>query len=679
MRSSDLRNWVCGCALAALHAMALAQAASWKPEFIAPQTGVAAQTAPLRIRVTGIPQDVPAHLAVELDDIDVTSLAALDGSDIVITPAQPIAFGAHTLRLVEYTPDGGIAERGAWSFEIRESAAFRQAQLQVNATANATQRVAEHNANTTMARLQGNGSAQLQGAVANEDWQAQGAASILANSQSNQLPRHEGNIDIGQYLLQAQRGAVSGRIGDQAAIAPDSLVMQGFARRGVSADVVSDGVARLTGFSVHTTPLAGSDNMTGVGDANNRVDGAVATLNPVTGRPELLALSGTYVDGEGTSVNGAGVAGTTQAFGGHAGSVVADSQLFDKLLRLRGEYADSSYDFDGVGTGLEAQSGHAYSALANYTPWHSMMVAGQPLVWNVGGEKRVLSTFFRSPANPAAIADRNMGQAFTALNWYGLSAQASAGREHDNVDKLPLLPTTETTQQAYALSYVPVLAAPPPGGQLPTHWFGQPSLNASYTDLKKDLTDNPGALPLAIGPLHKTTNLLLGAQFQYQAWSWGLGHNRIDDRDFAGFVPDTVTTSDRVQIAYLIAKLNLGASLQHDQTDNTMSGTLGQAVVGGITLGYPFTNRVTSSLAYTVRHAWADQPALDQITSDTTAALNWVVVPAKELHPGLSLGVDGSYHDCRDKLAGTASATFGACLTSYQAFLRLGISWMPTL
>jgi hypothetical protein len=677
MRGGDLRNWACGCALAAAHAMALAQTASWKPEFIAPQAGVAAQRAPLRIRVTGIPQDVPARLAVELDDIDVTSLAALDGSDIVVAPAQPIAFGPHTLRLVEYTPDGGIAERGAWTFEIRESAAFRQAQLQVNATANATQRVADHNANTTMARLQGNGSAQLQGAVANADWQAQGAASVLANSQSNQLPRHEGHIDIGQYLLQAQRGAVSGRIGDQAAIAPDSFVMQGFARRGVSADVVSDGVARLTGFSVHTTPLAGSDNITGLSDADNRVGGAVATLNPVTGRPEALALSGTYVDGEGTSVNGAGVAGTTQAFGGHAGSVVADSQLFDKLLRLRGEYAQSSYDFDGAGTGLDAQSGHAYSALANYAPWHSIMVAGQPLVWNVGGEKRVLSTFFRSPANPTAISDRNLGQAFTALNWYGLNAQASAGREHDNVDKLPLLPTTESTQQAYALSYVPILAAPPPGGQLPTHWYGQPSLNASYTDLKKDLTDNPGALPLAIGPLHKTTNLLLGAQFQYQTWNWGLGHSRIDDSDFAGFVPDTVTTSDRVQIAFLIAKLNLGAGVQHDLIDNDTADTRSQAVTGGVTLGYPFTDRVTSSLAYTVRHAWAEQPASDTITSDTTAALNWVVVPAKELRPGVSLGVDGSYHDCRDKLGG-ATSTINACLTSYQAFLRLGISWMPT-
>ena len=85
---------------------------SGSPNSSNPPAGSDAQTAPLRIHVAGIPQDVPQRLAVELDDIDVTALAALDGSDIVITPAQPIAFGKHTLRLVEYTPDGGIAERG---------------------------------------------------------------------------------------------------------------------------------------------------------------------------------------------------------------------------------------------------------------------------------------------------------------------------------------------------------------------------------------------------------------------------------------------------------------------------------------------------------------------------------------------------------------------------------------
>ena len=381
MRFGRVVGWMCCSALAALHSTVSAQQLSWKPEFLPP--GAGAQASPLRIRVAGIPADTPQHLAVELDEIDVTPLAALDGTDIVVTPAQPLAFGPHQLRLVEYMQDGGIAERGQWFFDIRKSAAFREAAAQANVTLNATDRVADHNIDGTVNRAQGNGSAQLQGAVADEAWKVNASASVVANSQSSQMPRKEGHVDIGQYLVAAQDGAVAGRIGDHA-VGPDSLVMQGFTRRGISADVSGGEIARLTGFSMHTTPLAGSQNLTGVTDSQNRVDGAVATLNPFAGRPDVLAVSGTYVNGEGTTLNGPGVAGSSQSFGGDAGSVVADARLFDKLLRLRGEYARSSFDFDGVGTGLDAQSGHAYSGLVNYLPWHSLGVLDQPLVWNVG-------------------------------------------------------------------------------------------------------------------------------------------------------------------------------------------------------------------------------------------------------------------------------------------------------
>ena len=676
MRRAWIGGWACASVMMTLHAIAFAQPVQWKPEFVQPEPGTAGQTASLRIHVVGIPEDTPDRLAVELDNIDVTALAVLDGTDIVVTPAQPIAFGAHVLRLVESAPDGSIVERGQWAFEIRKSAAFREANLQANATLNASQRIADHNANTTAGGQQANGSAQVQGAVANDDWQAKGAASIVANSQSNQLPRQEGHLDIGQYLIEAQRGAVSGRVGDHGAIAPDSLVMQGFARRGVSADVVAGGVARLTGFSMHATPVAGSSNLTGVQDHQNRVDGVVATLSPVQGRPEVLALSGTYVDGNGTSASGVGVAGSPQSFGGRAGSVAADARLLDQLLRLRGEYARSSYDFDGTGGTLEPQSGHAYSALANYLPWHRLMVLGQPLVWNIGAQKQLLSTFFHSPANPGTVADRDTRQAFTGLNWYGLNAQASAGKEHDNVDDLALLPRTESTQHSFALNYVPVLpAAQTPGAPPSVPFYGQPNLTASYMSLKKELANNPGALPLPPGPLHETTNLMLGAQFQYARWNWGLGHTRVADKDFANLTPETRTNSDRLQAGLQLAKLVIGGSLQYDHADDLTNDTSTEATTAATTLAYPFTERVTSNIAYSVRHARA-APQSDQLASDTTVALNWVVVPPKEQRPGLSLGFDGSYHSCRDKLA--SAAPDAACFNTYQAFLRLSVSWMPT-
>jgi hypothetical protein len=672
MKHAVVRGCVCGGALALVHALALAQQPAWKPEFVPPQTGAAAQKAPLRIRVAGIPQDVPQRLAVELDDIDVTALAALDGSDIVITPAQPIAFGKHSLRLVEYTPDGGIAERGRWAFELRQSAAFLRAQGQANVTLNATQRVGSRNVTYTSGPLQGTGSAQLQGAVANESWQAAGAASLVANSQTAQMPLQGSHLDVAQFLVAVQGGHVAASVGDHAALGPESLVMQGFARRGVTVDL-SGSAGHLTGFSMSANPLVGSRNLSGTNDDRNRIDGMVATVFPISGRPEVLALSGTYVDGESTGISGPSVSGSPQPYGGRAESVVADAQLFDKLLRLRGEAAHSLYDFDGVGVGLEPQSGHAYSGLANYIPWHSPSVLGQPLVWNIGAQKQLRSTFFQSPATPGAISDRDMGQVFSGLNWYGLSAQAAAAKEHDNVDDLALVPRTRTTQHSFTLNWVP----PQTGAQAAAMpWYGTPSVSASYVTLDKELTDNAGSFLLAVGPLHRTSNLLVGAQFQHATWSWGFSHTRVEDKDFAGYTPETVTTADRLQGAVLVKKLNVGASVEHDKTDDLTNAARAQAMVGGATLAYPFTDRVSSNLTYNVRHAWSDVPASDQITSDTTLGLNWLVVAANGQRPGMSLGLDGSYHSCRDKLA---ASSFGAvCLNSYQAFLRMSVSWMPS-
>src|SRR5258708_35158940 len=224
----------------------------------------------------------------------------------------------------------------------------------------------------------------------------------------------------------------------------------------------------------------------------------MAMINPFAGRPDDLAVSGTYVNGEGTTLKGAGVAGSNQVFGGLAGGVVEDATLFDRLLRLRGEYAHSAFVFVEAGTGLDAQSGHAYSGLANYLPWRSLMVLDQPLVWNIGGERKVLSTFFRSPANPGAVSDRDRTQAFTGLNWYGLNVQAAASREHDNVDDVPLLPRTDSVQRSASLNYAPVRAAvQSPAGAAAFPWYGQPNFAASYLSLKHDRSSSPGDFPLS--------------------------------------------------------------------------------------------------------------------------------------------------------------------------------------
>jgi len=672
MKHSGVFVWVIGGALALVQTVAMAQQPGWRPVFVPPQTGAAAQKAPLRIHVAGMPQDVAQHLAAELDGIDVTALAALDGSDIVITPAQPLAFGKHTLRLVEYTPDGGIVERGRWAFELRQSAAFLRSQLQANVSATATQDIGHHNVTTTAGPLQGTGSAQVQAAVQNESWQATGTASLVANSQTGQMPLHGSHLDVAQYLLSVQSGHATASVGDQPALGPASLVLQG-ATRGVTVGLSGDS-GHVTGFSMSPTPLSGSRNASGTNDDRNRLDGMVATLFPLAGRPDELALSGTYVDGESTGMSGAGVSGPAQPYGGHASSVVADAQLFDKLLRLRGEAARSSYDFDGVGVGLPALPGHAYSGLANYTPWHSLNVLGQPLVWNIGAQKELRSTYFQSPATPGTVSDRDMGQVFSGLNWYGFNVQAAAAKEHDNVDDLALVPRTRTVQHSLTLGWVPVQT----GAQAAMPWYGTPSLSASYLTQDKSIIDNAGSSALAVGPLHWTSNLVLGAQFQYATWSWGAGHTRVRDKDYAGFSPETDAIQDVLRTNFLVKKLTVGASVEHDRTKDLTNFTRTQQAVGSAQLSYPFSDKVSGTLTYNVNHSWAETtPSSDMITTATTLNLTWSVIAATGEHAGLQLGLNGSRQSCRDKLAN--SGTLGTpCQTSYQMFATMTVSWMPS-
>lgn len=75
--------------------------------------------------------------------------------------------------------------------------------------------------------------------------------------------------------------------------------------------------------------------------------------------------------------------------------------------------------FDGLDAGNPAQHDHAYTALAQFTPWQDKIVAGQPMVVSLGAENKRIGTSFRSPANPTGVADRQTTRGFASLGWQG--------------------------------------------------------------------------------------------------------------------------------------------------------------------------------------------------------------------------------------------------------------------
>ena len=252
--------------LALLYISALGEAwgqqALWTPELLQPAAKTRGPSDPLRIRLANIPAKTLELLALELDEIDVTSMVTMEGDVVIYTPPQPLAYGEHQLRLVEHGQDGSINERGLWTFELRKSALFRDAQLNGTATVNGNYRTSDKGlGDPAPDRGQADANGQLNWSAENENWSTSGAMSIIANSQSQLMPRQTGHIDLGQYLVAADSGMFGIKVGDHA-ISPDSLILQSFNRRGISASATtSDDRAALTVFSMDTTPITGGANL----------------------------------------------------------------------------------------------------------------------------------------------------------------------------------------------------------------------------------------------------------------------------------------------------------------------------------------------------------------------------------------------------------------------------------
>lgn len=676
MNKKTLTRAVVGACLLQLAALPATFAANdWTPQLL-PTKGARGPVEPIRIRLPNLPNAVLERLTLEFDDFDVTALVTREGPDAVFTPPQPLPFGPHQLRLVEYAADGTVIERGVWDIDIRKSSAFREATLRIGSTLNAVQRIADDDLPANAPdKTQGNGAAQMYGVIADESWRVQGNMDVFYNSQKNLLPRNKNQADIGQFLVRGDAGPVTAAAGHHT-VAPDSLVMQAFNRRGVSLGVGRENhPASGTVFSLRTQDITGTQEGFGVGDNDNRVDGV-----NIIGRPlgDALTLSATYLDGEGPTFSGGvgtGIVGSTLSTGGRAASLVADSNLFNKRVRLRGEYATSRYDFDGVDTGNTAEKDDAYSALATYAPLQNTTVDGMPMALQLGLENKRIGTFFKSPANPIGVTDRDATRGFTGFNWGGFNVQASLGQETDNVNDLTLLPRTEMTQGIVSLTWMPTLKLPAQtdaGQPSAFPWHGQPMFNLTYVDLDQEVVK--AAAGLSAGALHATRNLSASASFSYPTWMWSLIHSVGRDDDFTNLIDDTDSQMTQLNLnARIGEKLTVGPAVQWSEIDNQNNAANrdSETLTALLNLGYAFTQRVNANLGYSVNRQQMDNGTINTRSNSVIANMNWLVYPAQGLQPGLTLSLDGQYQDVDDR------AFVANNRNTYQVFLKASMSWLP--
>jgi hypothetical protein len=341
-------------------------ALEWSPQLEpAKEEAFRQPTETFRIKIPdSISVETLQTLALELDNIDVTAMVTREANYAVFTPIQPITWGNHTLRLVEYAEDGSIFEKGFWTFEVRTQSGIRETDFSANINLSANSRIADNNIGIPEPdKFTSQGSASLQGKIAGQEWNVSGNMDLIYDSQQTGNNRE---LDLGEYLITAQNRSTQLYLGHHS-LSQTSLAMQNFHRRGASA---SKGFASInssvTGFILRTEQISGFTHGLGISDSDNAVYGLLLENQPISSSPELLYLSATYLSGKSNKV-GASVGAAQADQNGETWSLVADSTLLEQQLRVRAEFASSTTDIitaDTTDTDLINAQGDAIAFLA---------------------------------------------------------------------------------------------------------------------------------------------------------------------------------------------------------------------------------------------------------------------------------------------------------------------------
>lgn len=631
--------------------------AAWQPTLVtSEQVGYLRADETIRLQ---IPADVPVEelqkLALELDTFDVTAMVQREGEFALYTPVQPLAPGTHSLRVVEYADDGSIIELGFWSFEVRQSALFREYAVAADSQLTGSYRVAENNLLAPEPnRLNGQGSSQVAYAAASGDWYTSGEFDLLYNS-SDSLQSNGRNLDNGEFLFTAGNQNADVRIGHQT-VGSTSLVMDNFRRRGVSLEGRVPTInSRFTGFLLSSEAINGFQRGLAIGDAEKRIDGVTFESSPLRSRPQALYLSGTWLDGEGSDSSGvvASVDGTQPGqSSGRAWSLSADSQLFNDRLRLRAEYAGTDYDFSTTDT-LSSQSDTAFSLLATFSD-----ITSSGMNWNIGVENREIGTFFKSLANQSLPSDRRLWRAFGGTQWATVGFQASFEQQTDNVNDIKELPRIKTKLGSVSLNWSPLSSA---------SWLGSPSLAASYSHQQQIQVSTPTGFLLAEAD-NSLDSIQANAMFAYSLGSWGLSLMNSQFRDDAGVQADTDTNSLAFDSNLLLLqqRLNLLPSVRYDRTDDKTNQQNTTAVTYGLQSAYVIKpDKLDGSLNISLNRNQTTDDTINNDVFSVSMALNWHLLAAGNNHTGFDVSASGMYNDLNDNVI--ASNSVG----TYQVFVTL--------
>lgn len=618
-----------------------------------------------------VPDAVPAQLVaeatVELDGIDVTALAWVDGREVGYQPVQPLQPGTHKLRLVHYASDGSVQELGFWQVKVRQSHRYKEAQLDGQFDLTVDGQVLEKN-RPTPAVVTALGGGQLQGRVAQDAWAMQADASLAFASEKPQSLTGR-QADIPTFTATAEAGRYQFTLGDQS-LGQANLVNDGYQRRGIAtAATLSELESTVTVFSTSTSERIGIDGGVGVSDGDNRLTGVHWQYYPVDTDNTRLYIGSHYLSGKLSAPDYA--AQQLDPFApqavheGKAYNLIIDSQWLARQVRLRLEAARSRYDFDDRNTGFDPYSDEAWSALAVYQP--TPAETGDAWELTLGAEAKELGTFYKSIANPHTPADKTLRRLFASAaeaQWYWNLTLAEEG---NNLERNPAYAATETRQWTLSGGYASQQV--PEAGTL-FALLGQPAYHWSMTRLRIEDDFTPS---YAVANDLASRNMVTGAEFMHETWQWSASFSQDSLDDFSGWQPATRTRGLQLGAGFNIGEHSyLGASWQLERTLFRDQDVTTRRQLYSLDVRATFIPEVLSanlSMGANYNRA-ADDPyfALRDRSTYASGDLTWHIREADGHKAGIDLSVLFSRDDYRDKLY-SFNDSYG-----YQALIRLSTS-----
>lgn len=484
-----------------------------------------------------------SNLGLELDSIDVTPLLAFADQRFSYRSPQALEPGFHHLRLIEIASDGKIVERGNWSIEVSPDVGIAEDDAGDSAfsiaASNAlefSQRLADKGFEDTPARGQVSGGGDTEFAYSSGRWSMTSNANYLIETQKDRSISGRG-FDLGEYSLNTRFD------GDEFigqfnlghhSLERDSFVVSNYSRRGLSASLGTKGdELSVTGFSFLPESVVGSDNITGLGDSDNRLLGLQATAHPIPALGNDFSVTGTYYSGTGSD-GGFGIGGDDSTNKAAGWSLVAESLLFDGTVNVVGQFARSRFEQGDAAFDDDGTSSHARSLALSYTPFQAEEVAGSALSLTVGASYDRIDSFFQSLANPSLAADRESVLLYSDLYWGSFSANAQGLYQTNNVDDLAGLPTDSLRSLQLSGSYYPAID-PPDEGDI--DWFGQPYLNLNIGTVDNRRVETPQDY-LGADTDNSHFTMTLGGGAAYGSWGWQVAET------FSRFVDRTDISSD---------------------------------------------------------------------------------------------------------------------------------------